>query len=433
MPTDTMNDALAAGSSQNPDAQGEPESVVIIGAGHSGARAAAALRQRGFGGRLVMLGRETGLPYDRPPLSKAVLCGGMSVEECHLYEASFYQDNDIELMRETDVVRIDRDRRIVYDDRGQAIPYGHLILATGAEPRRLAIPGAELVGVNYLRSTEDALALREVIAAGGDIVVIGAGFIGLEVAASAVAQGCRVLVVEVASRALQRAVPDVVAQRIVDEHIRHGVSFKFQTNVTSIIGSETVEGVELSDGSASSCACVVAGIGVSPRMELAHAAGLHVANGIEVDANLRTSDERIYAIGDACSFPYGPDGAMLRLESWKSAEDQAQRVAASIMGEESSPAALPWFWTDQYELTMQVAGMPAHGTTGVIRDLGSGAMMYFSLDGLGQVVGVSAIGRLEQIARDLRMAQSLITKNIRVDAGRLADTGIRVRELIAAA
>jgi 3-phenylpropionate/trans-cinnamate dioxygenase ferredoxin reductase component len=406
--------------------------MVIVGAGQSGARAAHALRDNGWQGDITLLGNEGVAPYDRPPLSKAVLLGHKTTGECALYDEAFYREQHIGLRTNASVEKIDRATRQVILDNGDAIAYHRLLIATGAAPRKLTVPGATLPGVYCLRTVADAGNIADELQAGRTIAVIGAGFIGLEIAATAVARGCKVIVIEAASRALMRAVPEIVAGYLVEQHRRMGVDIRFAVQVDRIIGRECATGVKLSDGTSIACDCVIAGIGVKPRTELAEAAGIDVADGIAVDDTLRTNDPYVFAAGDVCSFPHRLFRRRIRLECWKNAEDHARIVARNMLDRGETYSEVPWFWSDQYDMTIQIAGMPAFSVSTVVRETGSTSRVFFALDREGVLVGASGVGVASEIARDVRVAQALIARRACVEPALLADRHAKLKSLLAA-
>jgi len=410
----------------------ERGAMVIVGAGQCGARTAQALRDNGWEGDITLLGNEGLAPYDRPPLSKGVLLGQKTVTQCALYDDAFYRDNRIDLRVDAQVAAIDRVERRVVLGEGRSVSYRRLLIATGAQPRRLPVPGATLAGVHVLRSVPDALSIVGELAPGQRIAVVGAGFIGLEVAATAIARGCEVVVIEAASRALMRAVPEIVAGYLVERHRQMGVEVRFAVQVDQVLGSTRVSGLRLSDGTTVECDAVVVGIGVTPRTALAEAAGIDVADGIAVDDTLRTNDPYIFAAGDVCSFPHRLFRRRIRLECWKNAEDHARVVARNMLEYGETYSAVPWFWSDQYDMTIQIAGMPAFGTTSVVRETGSASKVFFALDGDGILVGASGVGQASEISREVRIAQELIARRARVEPAVLADRSAKLKSLLTA-
>jgi 3-phenylpropionate/trans-cinnamate dioxygenase ferredoxin reductase subunit len=405
--------------------------MVIIGAGQSGARAAHALRDNGWDSGITLLGNECVAPYDRPPLSKAVLLGQKSTAQCALYDEAFYSEQRIDLRVDAAVELIDRAARHVVVKGGMAIPYHRLLIATGAAPRKLAAPGSTLAGVHCLRTVADAGQIVDELQSGRRIAIVGAGFIGLEIAATAVARGCEVVVIETAARALMRAVPEVVAGYLVARHRQMGVDIRFAVQVERILGEQRVSGIKLSDGSTLACDCVIAGIGVKPRTELAEAAGIDVADGIAVDDTLRTNDPYIFAAGDVCSFPHRLFRRRIRLECWKNAEDHARIVARNMLDRGETYSEVPWFWSDQYDMTIQIAGMPAFAVTTTVREVGKASRIFFGLDRDGVLVGASGVGHVSEIARDVRVAQELIARRANIDPAMLADRNVKLKPLLA--
>nr|WP_244746093.1 FAD-dependent oxidoreductase [Paraburkholderia terricola] len=406
--------------------------MVIVGGGQCGARAAHALRENGWDGAITLLGDEGRLPYERPPLSKSVLLGQKAAAQCAIYDEAFYREQRIEVRVDVPVAAIDCAQRKVVLASGEAISYHRLLIATGAEPRRFDVPGSTLPGVHALRAVPDAHAIAGELTQGRRIAVIGAGFIGLEIAAAAVTRGCEVTVLEAAPRALMRAVPEAVAACLIDCHRQRGVEVRFGIQVACLTGQAGVTGVQLADGSIVPCDAVVVGVGASPRIALAQAAGLDIDNGIAVDGTLRTSDRHIYAAGDVCSFPHPHTGQRIRLECWKNAEDQARVAARNMLGHLDIYSAVPWFWSDQYDMTIQIAGIPAYGTTTVVRETGVASRIFFMLDAGGTLVSASGVGRAGEIARDVRIAQSLIEQRACIDPALLADRDTKLRSLLVA-
>ncbi len=343
-------------------------SVVIIGAGAGGAQVAASLRQAGFAGSISLIHGEPGLPYQRPPLSKAYLLGRLEARKLLLRQEHWYAKQQVELVSDR-AVAIDRARRQVHLAGGGLLPYAHLILATGSRNRELPVPGTHLDGAIGMRTRADADELASRLRGGVEVVVAGAGFIGLEFAAVAAAHGASVHVLELADRPMARAVSEPMAQFIRQAHEDWGVRLDFGQALTAIDGRGHVTGVETSGGQRLPADLVVYGIGVVPETGLAEDAGLAIENGIRVDDRLLTSDPDISAIGDAASFPSTHTGGRIRLESVQNAVDQARHVAARLMGASVSYEALPWFWSDQGDLKIQIAGLAVPGDDTVELDL----------------------------------------------------------------
>lgn len=333
-------------------------SVVIIGAGQAGFQVAASLRQEGYDGSITLIGDEPGLPYQRPPLSKAYLLGKIKENALLFRPAEYFDTQRITLIHDQ-ATAIDRQNRRVLLSSGEAVTYDHLVLACGAHNRPLPVPGAELQGVFGVKTKQDADVLAPLVKEIRNVVVVGAGFIGLEFAAVAAEQGANVHVLELGDRPMARAVSAEMSQLFRQAHEAWGVKFDFRQGLTRIDGSDgKVSGVVTSDGRTLPADLVVFGIGVIPNTQLASEAGLAIENGIRVDANLLTSDANISAIGDVACFPCLHNGERpTRLESVQNAADQARNVAARLLGKPVTFNALPWFWTDQGNLKLQIAGL----------------------------------------------------------------------------
>ncbi|MGW4055379.1 NAD(P)/FAD-dependent oxidoreductase [Streptomyces sp. NPDC004779] len=348
--------------------------VVVVGAGQAGSDTVAALRARGFAGRLTLIGDEDTVPYHRPPLSKEYLGDRAPARDdergLELRPASFYEDQDIDLVPGDRALALDRERGRVVLASGRHVPYGRLVLATGARPRSLPVPGTGLTGVLSVRGLADARTLRAALRASARVLVIGGGFLGLEIAAAARTSGAAVHVVETAPRLLPRSVSTAISAVVADEHRDRGVRVTTSRRVTALHGDAGghVRFAELEGGERIPSDLVVLAVGAAPRTRLASDAGLAVRDGILVDARLRTADRSVHAVGDCARFPR-PGGGDLRLESVQNAADQARCVAAVICGEEVTYRAVPWFWTDQYALRLQIAGITAgHDRTVTVGD-----------------------------------------------------------------
>jgi len=332
------------------------QTFVIVGASLAGAKAAETLRAEGFDGRVVLIGDEARRPYERPPLSKEYMRGEKDFDAAAVHPAGFYDEHDIELRTSSLVTAIDPTGRSVTLSSGEQIAYDRLLLATGATPRRLSVPGADLEGVHYLRSVEDADQLRQAIGPSAQVVVIGAGWIGAEVAASACQVGAGVAMVELAAVPLERVLGPEVGAVYRDLHQSHGVDLHFGVGVEAIVGSQTVEAVRLSDGTVLAATAVVVGVGVTPRVELAEAAGLTVNNGVVVDDYLQASAPGIFAAGDVANAFHPRYGTRIRLEHWSAALNQGPAAARAMLGHQVSYDRIPYFFSDQYDLGMEYRG-----------------------------------------------------------------------------
>lgn len=344
----------------NGAAEGLVAPVVIVGAGQAGLQAAVEIRARGYEGAVILVGEEKALPYHRPPLSKAYLTGEKSAEALLMRGEAFFTEQSITLELGRRAETIDRVGRTLTLDDGRALSYGALVLATGASARRLAVQGADLDGVLVLRSRADADLLRLRLERAERLVVVGGGFIGLEAAASARKLGREVTLIEALPRLMARAVGEGMSAFFAEAHRAHGVDLRLGAGLASVDGSAgKVAGVTLATGEQIACDLVLVGIGVVPNVALAESAGLVTRNGIVVDAHQRTSDPAIYALGDCAAFPNPVDGAMIRLESVQNAVDQAKIVADALLGGSAAYGAIPWFWSDQYDLKLQMVGLSA--------------------------------------------------------------------------
>ncbi|NTZ10817.1 NAD(P)/FAD-dependent oxidoreductase [Burkholderia metallica] len=406
--------------------------MAIVGAGHAGGRAAQVLRASGWRGRIVLIGAEPHPPYERPPLSKGVLTGERSAAQCRLRDAEAWAADRIERSIAT-VERIDPTAREVRVSGGQVFGYDALLLATGGRPRRLAIPGAALDGVVALRTLDDAAALGARLVPDARIVLIGGGFIGLEVAASARQRGCRVTVLDAAPRLLGRAVPEAIATRVHALHDEQGVAIRLNRKPVAI---ERTSGgalaVVLDDGDTLLADTVVAGIGIEPADELARAAGLAVERGIVVNAQLETSARGIFAAGDVAVFPSGLSGLPIRQETWHGADTQAHVAARNMLGASEPYRDIPWFWSDQYDAQLQVAGEPALGMQSVARVLGDDAEIHFHFDAGARLVAASGFGRAAGFAKEMRVARMLVERGIDVTPAAVADVDVKLKSLVAA-
>ncbi|KQT53840.1 MULTISPECIES: NAD(P)/FAD-dependent oxidoreductase [unclassified Aureimonas] len=406
--------------------------MVVVGAGECGLRAAIGLRERGSTAPVTLIGAELHLPYERPPLSKDAMAIDGGPEPKAVASRDMLEEQGVSLIAGAEVVAIDRSAKAVRLSTGGLIPYDKLLLATGARPRRL--PMAEgLSACVYLRTFDDARAIRAHLTRGVRVAVIGGGFIGLELAASARRLGCPVTVVESLPRLLMRAVPADIAEVIEREHRDRGVDILTGMTIEAIEETETGLRIALAGGRTVEADLCIVGIGAVPNVELAEGAGLATSNGIAVDAELRTSDPDIFAAGDCCSFPldlYG--GRRLRLEAWRNAQEQGALAAANMLGGHEGHDAVPWFWSDQYDLGLQIAGLCDEGRHVVRRDLGEGSFILFHLAEDGRLVAASGIGPGTAVARDIRLAEMLIARRSRPVPQDLAAPHVKLKALLAA-
>jgi 3-phenylpropionate/trans-cinnamate dioxygenase ferredoxin reductase component len=342
--------------------QSDERTFVIVGASLAGAKAAETLRDEGFTGRLVLVGEETERPYERPPLSKGYLQGREAREKAYVHDASFYDERGVELMLGRRATDLDAGLHTLTVDGVEPLRYDKLLLATGSRVRTLDVPGADVAGIHYLRTMDESQALREALRPGAQVVVVGAGWIGLEVAAAASEHGCSVTVVDVERLPLRRVLGDEVAARFRDLHAAHEVFFRFGVGVREFGSlSGKVTSVVLEDGMELPADVVVVGVGIRPNTELAEAAGLTVDNGVATDSSLRTSDPDIYACGDVASFMHPVIGERIRVEHWSNALNGGPVAARAMLGQQVEHSRVPYFFTDQYDLGMEYSGWVAPG------------------------------------------------------------------------
>jgi 3-phenylpropionate/trans-cinnamate dioxygenase ferredoxin reductase subunit len=401
--------------------------VLIVGAGHAGFQLAASLRQHGFGERIALINDEGHLPYQRPPLSKAYLKGEGRPDSLMFRPDKFYHDQNIDLISDR-AVSIDRTGRKLLLASGASLDYWHLVLATGARNRLLDIPNANLEAVRYLRILDESEVLRQRISSGQRVVVIGAGFIGLEFAATARAKGLEVDVIELGTRVMARAVTAEISEFFQQRHAAAGIRIHLGVQVTSIeADGGKVTGVSLSDGRHIPADLIVVGVGVLPNVELAAEAGLPVASGIIVDEQLLTADPNISAIGDCALYASPRFGASLRLESVQNATDHARCVAARLTGDAKAYDGLPWFWSDQGPDKLQIAGLTTGYDRVVVRgDRAQGAFSAFCYKS-GQLVGIESVNR----AGDHMFGRRLLAANGSITPEQAADSGFDLKRALA--
>jgi 3-phenylpropionate/trans-cinnamate dioxygenase ferredoxin reductase subunit len=398
--------------------------VVIVGAGHAGVAAAAALREEKYSGPIVLVSDEAHTPYQRPPLSKAYLKGTLGRDALVLRGAAFYQNQGVETRFGDKVVGIDRATKQVGFESGQSLNYGHLILATGARARPAPFAGADLTSVVTLRNLDDANRLKLQLELAQDVIVVGAGFIGLEFAATAVNAGKHVTVVEVAPRVMGRAVSPQVSEFFAQAHREFGASLRLATAVAGIEGDDgCVSAVRLADNTVLPADLVLLGIGVLAEDGLARGCGLECDDGIIVDAQMRTSDANISAIGDCCFHPNIWHGGGVRLESVQNATDQARTVALRLSGRAGVYSSLPWFWSDQGDLKLQIAGLLGDADEFFVRgDIASRSFSVFGFSD-GTLRCVESINR----GGDHMAARRLLSEGISLSPMQAADTSFDLK------
>lgn len=401
------------------------KTVVIAGAGHGAGQVVAALKQHKFDGRIVMIGDEPYLPYQRPPLSKKYLAGAMPPERLYFKPESFYDEPDIEALLDTRVASIDRPGHTVSTDGGREVAYDKLVLALGSRVREVPVESAGLPGIHYLRSIADVDAIREDMLSRKNVVIVGAGYIGLEVAAVCCQHGLQVTVIELADRVMSRVVSPNVSDYFQLQHTARGVKLLLSTGLAGFEGKRRVRQVLTDDGQKLPADFVVIGVGILPNTELAAAAGLDCDDGIVVDDTCRTADPDIYAIGDCTSHPNAIYGRQLRLESVHNALEQAKTAASNICGLESRYSQVPWFWSDQFDIKLQIAGLSEGYDDVVLRgDPSSGSFACFYLAN-GALIAVDAINS----PREFMQSKKLIASGARPDPEKLADPELALKDL----
>jgi 3-phenylpropionate/trans-cinnamate dioxygenase ferredoxin reductase subunit len=399
--------------------------IVIVGAGQSGARTAAALRKQGCTDEIVLIGDEAELPYERPPLSKEILAGA-PLSGTVIFPPAYYAEHDIEVRVGTRVSAIDAAARQIVLADATRLGYDHLVLAMGVRARPLAIPGAQLNGVLTLRTAHDSTRLAERLTPKAKIVILGGGFLGLEIAAAAVKRGCTVTVVESATVLLGRILGGFLGKRLAELHRSHGVHIRTNARVRAIEGQESVSGITLEDGTTLSADTVVVAVGALANDELAKAAGIECAEGVLVDAQTRTSVAGIYAVGDVARQRERWSAMAVRLESWENAEQQAQTVASTILAVPVNGDAAPWFWTDQYDQNIQILGGCEPDDAVVMRGDAASASWCAFFVRHGRVHGAL----LMNAGRERRIVKQIMDARQRVDCDALGDPGRPLKSLV---
>lgn len=402
------------------------DSVIIVGAGQAASQMAASLRAEGYAGAITIIGDEPHLPYQRPPLSKAFLKGEITTDRLFIKPSGFYEENTCTLVLGTRVSGIDRPARTVRLSDGRDLSWTKLVLATGSRVRKLPLPGAEDPACHYLRGIGDVDHLRPALIPGKRLAIIGAGYIGLEVAAVAVKRGLKVCVIEAAPRVLARAASTQISEFFEDEHRRAGVDLRCYVRTESIERTGETLAIGTSSGVVPAD-LVLIGIGILPNTELASDAGLDVDNGIRVNAFGQTNDPDIYAIGDCANLPNSfAEQGRVRLESVQNAIDQAKHAALSILGRPKPYDEVPWFWSDQFDLKLQIAGLSSSQDEIVLRgDLTSRSFAAFHLRN-GTITAVEAVNA----APEYMMGRRLIAARARVAPERLADKAIPMKDML---
>jgi 3-phenylpropionate/trans-cinnamate dioxygenase ferredoxin reductase subunit len=415
----------------------QPASIVIVGAGQGGAMAAAALRGLGYGGRLTLVGREPHPPYERPPLSKAVLRDAQADAAGAIHPPAFYAEQDIALIQGVDAVAIDRVRREVRLANGAALPYDRCLLATGGDARQLPAAPRGTAGVHYVRTLDDARRLRDGLRPGWRVVIVGGGFLGLEVASTALDTGADVAVVETADRLIANALPAPISAWLAARATASGVTLHLGARIASLSldSTQAPAGLVLNDGQVLHADAIVVAIGLVPEVDLARAAGLELDpqnGGVRVDAHCRSSDPHILAIGDCASQHRDCLGRHARLESWQNANEQARVAAAAMLEQEPAPAPYPWFWTDQFGCNIQMLGLPAPDLAYVCRGSAEPGEPAPKLIWLGHRDGIPVHGVAVNAPGDLRQLRVLFERAVPIDPAGYADESTALKPWIKA-
>jgi len=400
--------------------------ILIIGGGQAGAQAVDTLRREGFAGRLLLIGEEPELPYQRPPLSKKYLCGEMAADRLLFRHQSFYDEHRVELILGVKAVRLDAAAHQVTLSDGRQLTYDGLLLGLGASSRRLTCPGAELAGVHYLRGLSDVSPIRAGFKSGRRVVIVGGGYIGLETAATCRHMGCEVTVLEMADRIMNRVVAPTVSDYFALEHRAHGVEILCDMRVIRLEGEGRVERVVCADGSSRAADFVIVGIGAVPTTSLASEAGLACDNGIVVDEYCRTSDASIFAAGDCTSHPSLRYARRVRLESVDNAFEQGKTAALNLLGRQVTHDRVPWFWSDQFDNKLLIVGLAQDHNRLVVRgDLKSRSFSVCYLKDR-ELLAVEAINH----SKDYMAARKLIAERATLDPEKLADPQLGLREAV---
>jgi len=399
---------------------------VVIGGGHAAGQAVASLRQEGFEGEIVVIGDEPFLPYQRPPLSKQYLSGEHGLDRVYLRPEKFYEERNITLKLGVRVESLDCDAHAVVTSAGETISYDKALLCTGSRPRMLNAPGIDLEGIHYLRGIADVDVIRAEMADAKNLIIVGGGYIGLEVAAVTRTAGLEVSVLEMESRILNRVTTPTMSEFYTQLHEGRGVKILTDTAVSGFEGDGRVSAAVTATGEKLPADIVIVGIGILPNIELAEAAGLDCDNGIVVDERCATSNPDVYAAGDCTNHPNPLLNRRLRLESVPNAMEQARVAAANLLGGDKSYAAIPWFWSDQYELKLQMVGFSTNADQEVLRgDPSSNQFARFYLEN-GVLVAADAVNS----PKEFMACRQLVARQEKVDVEKLADSEVPIKELL---
>ena len=400
---------------------------IVIGASHAAAQLVISLRHEGWLGRIIVVGDEAYLPYHRPPLSKTFMSGEKQADQLLIRNQAIYDKNNIEFKLNCRIDCIDRNKKTITTSTGEVMAYDKLALCTGSRVRRVDLPGIDLKGIHYLRDINDVEAIKQDIAPDKSVVIVGGGYIGLETAASLRQQGMNIVVLEMAPRILARVAAPELSEFYTRVHREEGVTIETGVGVSGFEGSTKVERVICSDGRSFAADMVIVGVGILPNIELAEAAGLDISNGIKVDEFARTNDPDIVAAGDATNHPNSHYNIDLRLESVPNASEQAKSAAASICGNQKIYQALPWFWSDQYDLKLQIAGLSQGYDQMIIRgDRNNGRSFAAFYLKQGKLISADCVNR----AQEFMLSKRIINEGLPVDVDKLADEAITPKELL---
>jgi len=405
------------------------ETFVIVGAGHAGGRAGLTLREAGFTGRIVLIGDEAHLPYERPPLSKALLKGESSLQACSLFSEASFIASGIEHLSGVKVVDIDPAEHRIQLDSGVSLSYAKLLLATGGQSRSLELGGRNFSNVHYLRTFDEATQLQQHLTPGTRLLVVGGGFIGLEVASTARDKGCEVTVLEAGARLAARALPERLSEALLTLHRRMGVVIHLGAQIAAFDGASRLASIRLATGEQLPCDLLLVGIGVQPNLALALKAGLATGSGIKVDRFLQTSAPDIYAAGDVCEFQRA-DGEFHRQETWRNAEAQGRLAALNMLGQQQTFSAVPGFWSDHFDFGLQTVGTLAPNAQVIERELADAGFLLLYLDAQSRLQGASAWGVGNSVAKDIKLCERLIESQSVLPMAQLADASVSLKGVL---
>ena len=398
--------------------------IVIIGAGQAAGQCVATLKKLGCTDKIILIGEESHPPYQRPPLSKSFLEGKVGLERVYMKNRDFYEENEVEFYPNTLVKEIDREEKKVRTSCGKEFEFEKLVIATGSRARELEIEGTQLGNVYYLRTIDDVEKIKEQMSVCQNLSIIGAGYIGLEVAAVASELGMNVSIFEMAERSMNRTVDKKISEHFEDLHKTNGVNFYFQSNIEELQGETFIEGVKLDDGSLIPADILIIGIGIIPNQELAENAGLDCNNGILVNDKGITSDQSIFACGDCTNHPNKFLNKNVRLESVQNALEQSKVVAANIMGQEEKYEVVPWFWSDQYDQKLQIVGMPEEHDEIVKREYADGFSLFYLSN--KTIISVTTVNN----PREFLICKKLVEKKVKISSDILTKTANDLNELV---